>query len=181
MPTLTLEGVLALLKSRWLHYAVLAAAVLFYRADARSWHHAFDAQKSATIAASAAATAKAIRAQIQHQAATAVIAERADNATDEADRLRRAAGAYRLRPEAHCSASRAGEATPARTPADRDRPGATPDDYVLIPNRDYDTLVDNTARLWQLRNEWAVPLIESGAAIPEVDFAKQVSQEPADH
>ena len=176
-----ISAVLGVLRSRWLHYGLLVLAVLFYRHDARSWHNAFDAQKNATSAASAAATAKAERQRVETIVKTAELAERADHATETADRLRAAADDFRLR---QIAARRSGPAPAApadRTAEDRDRPRDLAVDDVCVPGTDYQTLTDNTARLWRVRNEWALPAIKSGAAIPEVDFAKEVSQPARDH
>ena len=47
-----------ILTNRFVHYALLVLAVLFYRHEAQSWHRAYDAQTANVTAASERAKAE---------------------------------------------------------------------------------------------------------------------------
>lgn len=171
----------ALLRSRWLHLAVLALALAFawvrgnhYRADRDHWKAAFTAQRAAYEAAEQAAASKAIAARAAAENQSAELARKADHAETIVADLRagadRFAAAHRMRPAPACSAS-SGAATPAPDgPApDRDGPGS---DAVVLTRPEYDQFVANSIRLEQVR-QWGESLIQAGSAIPEIEFGKE--------
>lgn len=175
MPDISIPAVL---RSRWLHYAVLAIALALtfvwgkagWR-SADSWQLAHKAQKAAYVAAAQAATAKAIAARLRTETQYAELARKADHA--EIPDLRAAADRFaatrRVRAEATCGASSGPAATAPAGPApDRDRAGA---DAVVLTRPEYDDLVSNSIRLERVR-QWGETLIAAELAVPEVEFGK---------
>ena len=76
-----------LLSGGWKYASMglLALGLLFYRHEAHSWHNAFDAQRSAYVAAQAEATAKQLAANLATQARYRAAANETD--TDHAKAL----------------------------------------------------------------------------------------------
>lgn len=175
MPVLAIPAVL---RSRWLHYAVLAIALALTFAwgkagwrSADSWQLAHKAQKAAYVAAEQAAAAKAIAARLRTETQYAELARKADHA--EIPDLRAAAAAFadsrRVRTAVACGASSGPAApTPAGPAPDRDGPGS---DGVVLTRPEYDDLVSNSIRLERVRR-WGETLITDELAVPEVEFGK---------
>lgn len=163
--------------SGWLKWGVIALALAcawlrgnHYQHDRDAWKSAFTTQKSAYVAAEAAASAKAIAAKIRTENQSAELARKADHAETIVDDLRAAAdrlATRRVRPAATCGApSGAASPAPAGPSPDRDGLGA---DAVVLTRPEYDELVSNSLRLERVRR-WGESLIAAKLAVPEMEF-----------
>lgn len=182
LPAITLPGWLpGLLRSRWLHYGLLALAcgLLWlrgnhYERDRDAWRHAHAAQKHAYVAAQAAAEANEILMRTRHanqnEAANAAIA-RAREAGRAAGLAAadRYAAAHRVRAEAACRAPGGTDAAALPDPARRPDGDAGSADMVALSREDFDRLTG--AALLAAEKQRAVEaLIDAGLALPEVEF-----------
>lgn len=175
--------ILTVLKSRWLHYGLLALAVGLlwlrgnhYERDRDAWKSAFSAQKQAYVAAQAAAEAKAIAARLNHETENRQIAKRMDDALQTARASARAAvdryaAAHRLRPEAAGSATCGPAAPSVPHPAPLDDGPGNASEMVAISRADLDHLADAALRA-AVNQQYAQALIDAGLALPEPDFGK---------
>lgn len=120
----------------------------------------------------ASVAAREAQEAINHEPArkSAAIAEKSDAETPAyLGDVRRAADAYRVRPEAHC-------ASPANLPGDDpaspvdDRSRPTPG-MVAVSRADFDLLTGNSGRLAKVQQD-AAALIAAGVAMPANDGAQ---------
>lgn len=156
---------------------LVACALLWFRLwqverDRDSWRLAHKAQREATEAVAQAARAKALAAKIEAESQSIRKAERADHDLASLRNQVRAANAryaaaHRLRPEvAGAAPGGPAAATDDHGPEGPDGPGAGAE-LVAVSQRDFDILVDNTARLIAA-HQWAKSLNEGG--VPEPAF-----------
>ncbi|MEJ5976990.1 hypothetical protein WG901_10120 [Novosphingobium sp. PS1R-30] len=176
------DKALAVLKSRWLHYAVLLVllilAVLWGRAgwrDAGSWETAHNNQKAATIATQKAAEAKALAVKIQTENRYAEIAGEADRLDLSDARARAADYARRMRAEVACHAPRrpAAAAQGEAPPLDN----GVPADAVVLTRPEYDLFVEIALDRWR-NYEWGQSLIRDGLAEPMPEVALSANVPP---
>lgn len=176
---------LLVLKSRWLHYGLLALAcvLLWLRGNAwertsGSWETAYTNQKAAYESAQSAARDKLLAQKLRLENDYARSARSAKDPEHDR-RMDGAASAYarthRLRPE---EARRLSGGTPASgeggTPEGGDRPGEAPE-MVAVTRNEFDDFVSAVKRLDEVKR-WGDSLILQGLAIPEVEFGKEVAQ-----
>lgn len=161
--------ILPTLKSRWLHYGLLAlaCAILWMRGNAwertaETWKTAHAAQKEAFQSAATAARLKAVVAKLQAENRYKELARSNDETLDEMRGEARAAAdryaaGHRLRPQATGPACGGPAAAPTGgDPGEPERPGAGAE-LLAISQRDFDILVENTVRL-EAAHAWAKTL-----------------------
>lgn len=149
--------------------AILIGRGDYYRIDRDHWRAVagvlridLDSIKSAQAAAKQIAEAK----KRQEQAQFSQLAERADNAEETNARLRAAAARYaaanRVRPKAVGGAS-GGTGGAGASEAASGSNGSGSDASVVVSRTDFDTLVDNTAKLKRI-HDWGEDLKAKGLA-----------------
>lgn len=138
-----------------------------WQENAETWRLAYKAQQSAYEAAQAASAAKFEAQRIKTESTYRILAERADNASQDAQDMRAAADRFarRMRAQTRTAGGATGGTSPgAEGGTAESGDGASADASVVVPRADFDTLVDNTIRLKAVQ-KWGDELIAADLAV----------------